>query len=50
MKSGSTLSKMVDHYILIADEVAPPPVSVAHKSHIAKVMFLSALARPTIRI
>ena len=33
-------------YILAADEVDPPPVSVAHKSHITKVMFLSALARP----
>jgi hypothetical protein len=33
-------------YILATDEVDPPPVSVAHKSHIAKVMFLSACARP----
>jgi hypothetical protein len=33
-------------YILTADEVDPPPVSVAHKSHITKVMFLCALARP----
>ena len=33
-------------YILAADEVDPPPVSVAHKSHITKVMFLCALARP----
>jgi hypothetical protein len=33
-------------YILSADEVDPTPASVAHKSHITKVMFLSAIARP----
>jgi hypothetical protein len=27
-------------YIVAADEVDPPLVSVAHKSHITKVMFL----------
>ncbi|KAG7367330.1 hypothetical protein IV203_030001 [Nitzschia inconspicua] len=32
--------------ILTADEPPPPPKSVAHKSHITKVMFLSAVARP----
>jgi hypothetical protein len=33
-------------YILTADEVDPPLVSVAHKSHITKVMFLSACKTP----
>jgi hypothetical protein len=30
-------------YIQTSDEEPPPSVSVAHKSHAAKVMFLSAL-------
>jgi hypothetical protein len=34
-------------YYLTADEVVPPrTISVQHKSHITKVMFLCALARP----
>jgi hypothetical protein len=33
-------------YYLTVDEVPPPTISVQHKSHITKVMFLCALARP----
>jgi hypothetical protein len=33
-------------YILAADEVDPALVSVAHKSHVTKLLFLSAVARP----
>jgi hypothetical protein len=33
-------------YYLTADEVPPPTISVQYKSHITKVMFLCALARP----
>ena len=33
-------------FYLTADEVPPRTISVSHKSHITKVMFLCALARP----
>jgi hypothetical protein len=34
------------YYLVTADEAPPPTISVQHKSHITKVMFLCALARP----
>jgi hypothetical protein len=34
------------YLVLTADEVPPPTISVQHKSHITKVMFLCAVARP----
>ena len=40
------LCKESNSYILIADEEEPPKRYVKHKSHIQKVMFLCAQARP----
>ena len=40
------LCKESNTYILIADEEEPPARYVKHKSHIKKVMFLCAQARP----
>jgi len=35
-----------ESYILVTDEEEPPTRSVKHKSHVAKVMFISAIAKP----
>jgi len=35
-----------ENYMLVSDEEEPPKRHVKHKSHIAKVMFICALARP----
>ena len=40
------LCKAKESYILVCDEEEPPERYVKHKSHIAKVMFLCAQARP----
>jgi len=40
------LCKDQQTYILVSDEEEPPHRTVKHKSHIAKVMFMCALAKP----